>query len=86
MNHGECPKCKSNQIYRGCTADGQGLSSASYPAQIEISTLQGPVTFWIDTFICQDCGYVEMFVANAEECSRLSQADGWEKVNCDPGC
>jgi predicted nucleic-acid-binding Zn-ribbon protein len=83
MKHGCCPRCQSTKIYRASSSEGDGLSAASYPAQIEISGVQGPATLWIDTFICQDCGYMELFVANRDELCKLSQADGWVKV--EPG-
>lgn len=80
MNNGICPKCNSTEVYRGTSAEGEGLSAGSYNSLIEIIAGKTQTTLWINTYICRTCGYVEMHVANCQDLAVLPQADGWEKV------
>jgi predicted nucleic-acid-binding Zn-ribbon protein len=79
MRQGHCPKCSSTQVVHGLSADGEGLSAGSYPALIEVMSGSARTTLWLDTYLCCDCGYVEMYVANQAELGAMAQAEGWEK-------
>ncbi len=80
MNHGVCPKCQSTEIYRGLSADGEGLTAGSYISLIELITGKTQTTLWLNTYVCQLCGYIEMYIANQDGLAQLSQAEGWERV------
>ncbi len=80
MKTGVCPKCHSTEVYRGASTDGDGLSTGTYNAVVEINVGKTQMTLWVDTFLCRACGYLEMYVANRDDLRKLSSADGWEKV------
>jgi hypothetical protein len=80
MKDGVCPKCHSTEVYRGSSADGEGLTAGMYNSVVEIVAGKTQKTLRMDTFICRACGYVEMHVANCDDLDVLPQADGWEKV------
>ena len=80
MIFGTCPKCSSHEIYRGISTEGEGLTPGSYPLLAEIRAGSEQTTLWIDTFICKECGHVELSVANPDALALLPQADGWERV------
>ncbi len=80
MQDGTCPKCQSPEVYRGSSREGDGLTAGIYPSIVEIVAGRKQTTLWIDTYICRACGYLEMRIANRDELSVLTQADGWEKV------
>ena len=81
MKNGICPKCNSTEVYRGASTEGEGLSAGTYNTTVEINAGKTQTTFWIDTFICRACGYLEMRVANLNDLGALPHADGWEKVD-----
>jgi hypothetical protein len=80
VNTGHCPKCNSTEIYRGTSAEGEGLSAGSYSSLIEVVAGNIQTTLWLETCICCSCGYIEMRVANRQDLAVLPQAEGWEKV------
>ncbi len=80
MNDGICPKCRSTEIYRGSSAEGEGLAAGTYNSVIEISTGKTQTTFWIDTYVCRVCGYVELHVTNRDDLTVLAQAEGWVQI------
>ena len=80
MNNGICPKCKAREVYRGPSTDGEGLSAGSYASIIEIMAGKTQTTLWVDTYICHECGYVEIYVANRADLDVLACAENWSKV------
>lgn len=84
MHNGICPKCQAADIYRGLAAEGEGLTAGSYPAQVELIAGYKQVTVQLDTYVCQVCGYIEMYAANPGELAWLPQAEGWMKVATQP--
>ncbi len=80
MTSGVCPKCHSTQVYRGSATEGEGLTAGTYNSLVELSAGKTQATLWLDTYICGACGYLEMHVANRDDLSLLTKADGWEKI------
>ena len=71
MKNGVCPKCSATEVYQ---ADG-------YPHQREMITISGTVLVKAvapDRYVCTSCGYVELYVASAED--RQTIRDAWQKV------
>ena len=84
MLNGVCPKCQAAEVYRGVAAEGEGLTAGSYLAQVEIMAGQTLLAINLDTYVCRQCGYVELHVANPIDLALLPQADGWLKVAAQP--
>jgi hypothetical protein len=81
VTNGVCPKCQSQDVYRGRANDGEGLNADGDQLFIELVRDGVSVQFVVDTLICRACGYIEMHVANRDELRALGQAEGWEKIN-----
>ncbi len=84
MLNGVCPKCQATEVYRGVAAEGEGLTAGSYLAQVEIMAGQTLLAINLDTYVCRQCGYVELYAANPIDLALLPQADGWLKVAAQP--
>ena len=77
MKNGVCPKCNSTEIYCGAG----GLKAASGECHLEMGNFSPKVIF-LSTYLCTQCGYTEMYVAdrNMDKLSALVKEKEWEKV------
>jgi hypothetical protein len=83
MTNGICDKCHSTAVYRGSCTEGEGLTAGSYNLRVDVMTGQTPVPFWVDTYICRACGYVELHVANRGDLRALENSSEWEYIRPD---
>jgi predicted nucleic-acid-binding Zn-ribbon protein len=75
MKHGQCPLCRSREIYmRRNAANAGGLSLV-----ISISRFfRGLTVVRLDTYVCAHCGYVALYIPNADQ--RRAIAKQWDQV------
>ena len=78
MKNGVCPKCNSTEVYRGAG----GLKAGNGECHLVIG-LWPPKDIFLSTYICIQCGYTEMYVAdhNMDKLNALVKEKDWEKVN-----
>ena len=79
MRKGLCPKCNSTEIYHGVQSPlhaGDGLVHA------EASDDKRHANLMLDAYVCNNCGYVELYVApdNMEQLSVVRHDKNWIKV------
>ncbi|HEX2620182.1 MAG TPA: hypothetical protein VHL11_08550 [Phototrophicaceae bacterium] len=90
MRSGHCPKCNSSEVY--VSAARKGLAGA----QVGLKTGDGypMLNFYkdkrfipdvvltaLEIYVCQDCGYVEMYAPeNDPILARLGESDNWKKM------
>ena len=71
-NTGKCPKCGSANIIRvPDNTRRYGSGNNIYTSKV---TLFGKIP--VIRYVCYDCGYLENWVENHEECSELLRAFG----------
>ncbi|HEX2697714.1 MAG TPA: hypothetical protein VHM28_08390 [Anaerolineales bacterium] len=81
MKNGQCPKCQSTDVYKGSTSPlhaGEGLVHLeAYPPNRGVNLL-------IDAYVCHNCGYTEMYVAEGSmsKVDAIAQdSKNWKKVS-----
>ena len=77
MQNGQCPKCQSTEIYRGTPLAGEGsVHLAAFPGNTFVNIL-------VDAYVCRNCGYIEMYVADSSKgkLDALAQdSKNWQKA------
>ncbi len=85
MHNGICPKCSSEQVYNApaeSTTTGMGTSEGLLYLQILNANWLSTVTqVRLSSYVCQSCGYIEMYVDDAEALSKLEASANWRKVD-----
>lgn len=75
MKNGKCPMCNSNEVYSNSDsefrASGDLVSLTDIDNEIEIDLIP---------YICTNCGFAAMFVANPDDIKDLPETNGWEQV------
>ena len=64
MQNGRCPKCNSTEVYRGTQSllqAGEGL------LHLVAYVKNTGVNLMLDAYVCSNCGYVEMYVADSSK-------------------
>ncbi len=78
MKSGHCPKCNSTEIYRGTSGTlvaGEGW--------IHLQNLKTGANIMFDAYVCTNCGYVEMYVADSSKAKLPGLSEDkkfWQKV------
>ncbi len=79
-NSGKCPKCASQRIIKGNRIFGYGLDGSKSDLNVEICEEPDALIFkkshWgtLETCICGDCGFTELYVSKPEELGSKSSA------------
>ena len=76
MKNGQCPQCRSYEIYvRRNAANAGGLSLV-----IAISRFfRGLSVVRLDTYVCARCGHVALYIPDATQ--RREIAEQWDRVS-----
>ncbi len=80
MKTGQCPKCKSHDIY--CSLDGGGIGE-EFSLHVSIEDAMIPTEEW-QTFLCTACGYFENYLLDKVEIAHIvenPQKAGWKKIS-----
>lgn len=86
MRNGVCPKCGSKKVYH-CDANGTqsgvttGNGSISVRLYKENNWIPDIQTAKTSHYLCQNCGYLESYVTNVTELSKLDDFDNWKLLN-----
>ncbi len=80
MHEGTCPNCLAVEVYHGLATEGEGLSAGSFNVVVEVLTGRDPRTLRVDTYICGNCGHVELRIIDLRDLAQLACADGWERI------
>lgn len=80
MIDGVCPKCQSGKIYRSISEEGEGLTAGTYQALVEVMAGKTQATLRMNTYICTNCGYIELYAAAQPDPQVFKHAEGWEEV------
>jgi predicted nucleic-acid-binding Zn-ribbon protein len=78
MKNGHCPKCNSTEVYRGAPA-----TLAAGEGWVHLENRKTGTNIMLDSYVCANCGYVEMYVAEASKVKLPSLAEDkkfWQKV------
>ena len=84
MKNGRCPKCESHEIYHSDAGGAQrGLHVESGP----FLNIYKDKKFMPDIdllemhyYVCQQCGYFEMYVKEMNKLGKLSDSTNWHRV------
>jgi predicted nucleic-acid-binding Zn-ribbon protein len=82
MQNGLCPKCSSGEVYYSdATGSEHGLHDAPLVNLYkdrkwvpDISMLE------LAYYLCQSCGYLDMYVRDTDQLSKLGECTNWRKV------
>ena len=82
MQQGQCVKCSSLEVY---TAEGtglhHGLTDASYLRIYKDQKWVPDVQILpLDYYVCQTCGYFEMYVHDVDRLAALTDSSNWRRV------
>ena len=83
MKDGNCPMCKSNDVYM--TENSNTLRGGSAEGlRFEAGEGRASSLYCFDTYVCLNCGYTAMFAKPAAAgfpgLSLLRNAKGWKKA------
>jgi predicted nucleic-acid-binding Zn-ribbon protein len=62
MKDGKCPKCNSTQVFRGAPA-----TLAAGEGKVHLENFKTGSNLMLDSYVCANCGYVEMYVTEASK-------------------
>lgn len=77
MKNGHCPKCQTNQIYRGTALTGDGrVHLAAFPRNV-LNVVE------VEAYVCLNCGYTELYAdTSSGKLNTLAQDNKyWHKVS-----
>ena len=81
MKNGRCPKCQSEEVF---IRPQGGLYQRGEAYQVQLLAKKD---FNLITYVCADCGYVELHTADQSDARKpqtrfevLSQGEGWERL------
>lgn len=86
MKSGKCPKCHAAAVYRS-----QGKSSLDTGVRADDGVLflnmhrQKRIfddfkLLYFESYVCRQCGYLELYVEDKNALSNLETADNWQPV------
>lgn len=86
MKTGNCPKCRSGEIYKaaGIGLDC-GIKADSSQSLLNLHTDTGGIfgdkfeLLYLDSYVCQNCGYTEQYVNDLNRLSLLGDTKNWKK-------
>jgi predicted nucleic-acid-binding Zn-ribbon protein len=74
VKDGKCPKCGSDQVFRGTQVPAKCGPFGSNSIPITLISIAA-----LDNYVCTECGYVESYVAEASKLQEISRI--WPKVS-----
>ncbi len=75
VKKGECPKCKSSEVYTGANIK---IKSGTYNSNtIPLGGLFGRQMV-LDNYVCTNCGYVESYINNISDLEKIKA--NWERA------
>jgi predicted nucleic-acid-binding Zn-ribbon protein len=86
MRDGSCPKCASGEIYYSdATGQAHGISvDRSQPYVRLYKDARWVPDVWmleLSYYVCRSCGYLETYVRDARELSKLDECTNWHRVD-----
>jgi predicted nucleic-acid-binding Zn-ribbon protein len=73
VKDGKCPKCGSDQVFRGTDIPAKTGPFGSNSIPITLISIAA-----LNNYVCADCGYLERYVASASKLQEISRV--WPKV------
>ena len=85
MKNGSCIKCSAKTVYHsddkypksGLKTDSGYPFLAIYKENKWIPDIHSSQ---MSSYVCQSCGYLEMFVRNLDVLEKLDDCDNWKKI------
>ena len=74
MKSGQCPKCKSSNVFMS----KNGLLMGGTRTTVQIITGSFSQGAACDCYVCADCGYLENYIIDQERLNEVRQK--WNKV------
>jgi predicted nucleic-acid-binding Zn-ribbon protein len=73
MEHGQCPKCDSSEVY-----ERRGGMTSSHGIIIHLGLFK---FLEIRTYVCTNCGYIENYTADKSYLPDIAQSSKWNRVD-----
>jgi predicted nucleic-acid-binding Zn-ribbon protein len=80
IQDGYCPRCDSTEIYKSA-ARSLLVEQKPLVLNIEEPRWSNGDPLLIDCYICQECGYMELYAHNPAKLAKLSSSSNWTKVD-----
>ncbi len=75
MKNGKCPMCNSNEVYSNSESEFRASGD-----MVQLSDVDNELQIYLIPYICTNCGFTAMFVADMDDVKDLPEMNGWEKV------
>ena len=75
MKNGQCPKCKSSNVFK--SKDGFSMGGHSVTLAIFSGSL-GSMPASCDSYVCTECGYFENYIISKDRLQEVQK--NWTKV------
>ncbi|NOT04457.1 MAG: hypothetical protein HOP27_07635 [Anaerolineales bacterium] len=75
MKSGKCPMCNSNEVYSNSESEFRASGDI-----VQLSDIDNELQIYLIPYICTNCGFAAMFVADMDDVKDLPETDGWKKV------
>lgn len=86
MKSGKCPKCNASAVYfsRGKTSTNTGVRADESLLLLNIQhrkrIFDDFKMLYFESYVCRQCGYLELYVEDLKELDKLETADNWQLV------
>lgn len=87
MKKGICPKCNPAEIYYAYAKSSldAGVRADSGQLLLNIHKKTNKLfdefnLYYLENYLCRDCGYLENYVQDLSELSRLETCSNWQKL------
>lgn len=75
MKSGKCPMCSSMEIYSNSESEFRASGDL-----VQLTDIDNELEIDLIPYICTNCGFTAMYVAEIEDAQELSKTNGWKRV------